>query len=124
MSDILIVEDVLELAENYVELLSHLGFKDANVVTCAEDCLTHLKLNVVNLILIDITLSGEVDGISLAKIINENWNLPIIFVSAHSDEATLNRVSKIVHSSYLLKPFCYVTLKSAIFSALNLVIAD
>jgi DNA-binding LytR/AlgR family response regulator len=71
------------------------------------------------LILMDIQIKGDMDGIDLCYKIKDQYNIPIIFLTAYSDQSYLQRISEVVYDGYLLKPFKAESLKSAIFLAIK-----
>jgi two-component system response regulator LytT len=115
MKKILIVEDEVELANNICEILSDLDYKVAAVVDNADSALEFLEANEVDLVLMDILIHGQLDGIDLAYQIREKYSLPIVFSTAYSGTEYLERISSEIHEGYLLKPFTLDSLKTAIF---------
>ncbi|WP_026969857.1 LytR/AlgR family response regulator transcription factor [Algoriphagus terrigena] len=119
MKKILIVEDEVELANNISEILSNMDYKVAAVVDNAGSALDFLDENEVDLVLMDILIRGDLDGIDLAYKIREKFNLPIVFSTAYSGTEYLERISSDIHEGYLLKPFTLDSLKTAVFFGLK-----
>lgn len=119
MKKILIVEDEIELANNISEILLDLDYKVAAVVDNAESALAFLEDGEADLVLMDILIYGELDGIDLAYKIREKYNLPIVFSTAYSGTEYLDRISSEIHEGYLLKPFTLDSLKTAVFFGLK-----
>lgn len=119
MKKILIVEDEVELANNIREILSDLDYKVAAIVSNAACTLEFLEENEVDLVLMDILIDGDLDGIDLAYKIREKYNLPIVFSTAYSGTEYLERVSSEIHEGYLLKPFSLDSLRTAVFFGLK-----
>jgi DNA-binding LytR/AlgR family response regulator len=119
MKKILIVEDEEELAQNIGEILSNLDYKVASIVDNAKSALEFLEHNDVDLVLMDILIHGDLDGIDLAYEIREKYELPIVFSTAYSGTEYLERISSEIHEGYLLKPFTLDSLKTAIFFGLK-----
>ncbi|MBD8490906.1 response regulator [Echinicola sp. CAU 1574] len=117
MKKILIVEDELDLAENLEEILSVIGYKVSAIISDGDMVLDYLKRSQPDLILMDILIDGEMDGIDLAKKIKETSPIPIIFLTAYSDKMILDRISKVIYEGYLLKPFHIETLKTCLYLA-------
>ncbi len=115
MKRILIVEDEKELASNLSEILEILGYEVAGIANNGHDALEFLEKTSVDLVLMDIQIKGDVDGIDLAYQIREKFDLPIIFNTAFSGTEFLERISSEIHEGYLLKPFTLDSLKTAIF---------
>ncbi|MDH5465391.1 MAG: response regulator, partial [Thiovulaceae bacterium] len=61
--------------------------------------------NYVDIVLLDVNLSGNLEGIDLAKFINANYNTSIIFITAYTDSIVLNAISETNYSAYIVKPF-------------------
>lgn len=119
MKKILIVEDEAELANNISEILSNMEYKVAAIVDNAKSALEFLEGNDVDLVLMDILIHGDLDGIDLAYKIREKYNLPIVFSTAYSGTEYLERISSDIHEGYLLKPFTLDSLKTAVFFGLK-----
>ncbi len=115
MKRILIVEDEAELAANIKELLVNLDYEVAKIVNNGVDALRLLEFKEVDMILMDIMIEGDIDGIDLAYKIRETFDIPIVFSTAYSDQAILDRINSDVHEGYLLKPFGLDALKAAVY---------
>ena len=115
---ILIVEDDSLLAQ-YIQLqLEMLNFAVTGIVPRGEDALRHALRLRPDLILMDITLEGPMDGIEAAKQIHARVDIPVVFLTAHSDEATLQRAKTSWPLAFLLKPLKDEELRLAIEMAL------
>lgn len=119
MKKILIVEDEKDLAENLRDLLEALGYVVVKVFDQAEFVLEYLENEIVDLILMDVMIKGSMDGIELTEAIKKSHPIPVVFITAFSDQGVLERISKGKYEGYLLKPFSLQALKSAVFLALN-----
>ncbi|MCU0400046.1 MAG: response regulator [Algoriphagus sp.] len=119
MKKILIVEDEEELASNIAEILTGLDYHVAAIVDNAQSAMDFLDGNLVDLVLMDILIKGDVDGIDLAYQIREKYDLPIVFSTAYSGTEFLERISSEIHEGYLLKPFTMDSLKAAVFFGLK-----
>lgn len=119
LKNILIVEDesivALELS-GYVETL---GFRVAGIASSADQAYKILKMYEIDLILMDIYIKGKVDGISCAKEIKKSKVIPLIYISAFSDDETLQRAIETDPSSYLIKPLNRMELKVAMRIAIK-----
>jgi DNA-binding LytR/AlgR family response regulator len=119
MEKILIVEDELDLALNIKEIVETFGYVVTGIHADAQSVLAYLKASKVDLILMDIQIKGDMDGIDLCYQIKDIYNIPIVFLTAYSDQTYLERISNVVYDGYLLKPFKADSLKSAIFLGLK-----
>ncbi|HOL42145.1 MAG TPA: response regulator [Methanospirillum sp.] len=102
---ILIVEDEMVISMELAHTLRRLGYGIAGQVTRGEDAIEMTGKIRPDLVLMDIILQGEIDGIEAADRIRELYNIPVVFLTAHSDEATLQRAIAVQPSGYLIKPF-------------------
>ena len=122
MSDIrvLIVEDEPLIAEDIAQGLKKNEFLVSAVVYSKEDAIEQLNINLPDLVLLDINLSGEMSGIEIAEKINTQFNIPFIFITSYSDKQTLEKAKFTEPSGYIVKPFneasLYSTLEIALYN--------
>ncbi|WP_312764667.1 response regulator transcription factor [Epilithonimonas sp.] len=115
-SRILIVEDEILISFAVKRILEPFFLPEiANDFDEAKLLLSH---KLFDLVLIDISLSGEKTGLDLAKFINDNISIPFIFTTALTDPSTLEKVTSLKPSAYLSKPVDNVNLITAITLAL------
>ncbi|MCC3586921.1 MAG: response regulator [Microcoleus sp. PH2017_29_MFU_D_A] len=103
--NILIVEDELLIAKNLSQRLEKFGYKIADVVSSGADAIHRAGELKPDLILMDIVIKGEIDGIATAAIIHQQLDIPIIYTTAYADDETLQRAENTGSYGYLLKPF-------------------
>ncbi|MFA4876245.1 MAG: response regulator [Methanoregula sp.] len=115
---ILIVEDEAVLAEDLREMLEQSGFLVCPVFCYGEDAVAEVAHLQPDLILMDIHLMGEMDGIRAAAQIRSLYPIPIVFLSIFSDAETLSRAMKTHPCGYLVKPFVKETVYTTIRAAL------
>ncbi|MBZ8178728.1 hybrid sensor histidine kinase/response regulator [Oscillatoria salina] len=102
---ILIVEDELLIAKSLSRKLQALGYTVVSVVSSGLAALQKtIELN-PDLILMDIAIKGNYDGIETANMIRESHNIPIVYLTAYADDDTLARAEKSGSYGYILKPF-------------------
>jgi PAS domain S-box-containing protein len=102
---ILIVEDELIVAADIASRLDRLGYVVAGTADRGDDAVRLAgELNPA-LVLMDIRLQGEIDGVSAAETIRDRFRLPVVYLTAHADEATLQRAKVTEPFGYILKPF-------------------
>lgn len=111
---ILIVEDETICARDIEVMLNRLNYEVSGVVSNGEEAVEKVKKTHPDLILIDIKLKGDMDGIETAEIIRGLIPIPIIFMSAFTDEISLNRAKKIKPFFFVPKPIDTCELKAAI----------
>lgn len=116
MSDIsiMIIEDEVIVALDIQERLQKLGYEIAAIRHNSEKALSYLEIHAPDLILCDINIKGNKDGIDIAQFVKEKMTVPLIFVTALSDRATLERAKKTLPYGYVVKPFSDADLLSAI----------
>lgn len=103
--NILIVEDELIVAEDLKRTLESLQYHVSGIISSGEQVLQSIDKLDPNLIMMDIRLSKEMDGIEAAELVKENYNIPIIFLTAHAEDDTLERAKKTSPYGYIIKPF-------------------
>ncbi len=116
---ILIVEDERILALGLKKKLEKLGFKVTATASTGEDAIKSVKSDKPDLILMDIVLKGEMDGIDAAKLIISMHNIPVIYLTAYADDKTINRAAQTYPYGYLMKPYKERELKANIDMALH-----
>jgi PAS domain S-box-containing protein len=117
---VLVVEDERLIAEEIQERLARLGFSIVGIVDTGEDAVQVAHMELPELILMDIRLKGKMDGIEAATEIRSEHNIPIIYLTAHSDQGTRRRAMETTPCGYVLKPFREEDLLAAMETALHL----
>ena len=115
---ILIVEDEWIIALDIKRHLSKLGYSVAGTANCAEKALELVAQSTPDLVLMDIYLQGETTGIEIAEVIRQQFHLPVVFLTAHTDEPTLMEAIATHPNGYVVKPFEEQDLSVAIQVAL------
>ncbi len=120
VTKVLVVEDEVITARVIAEELKLLGYIVTDTVGSYRDVLTSVNQNLPDVVLMDIVLKGsELDGIQIASILRQEFQIPIIYITSHTDDATLERAKDSEPFGYLVKPFderdLRVTLEIAIF---------
>jgi DNA-binding LytR/AlgR family response regulator len=114
INNILIVEDEPIIADDIEATLLELDYMVAEIVDNGNDALAAVSENKIDLILMDISIKGNMDGIQLAIKINQTHKLPLIFLSSLYAQATLNSAKKATPTGYVVKPFDEGDLKANI----------
>jgi two-component system cell cycle sensor histidine kinase/response regulator CckA len=114
MSSVMIVEDERLVARDIADSLIRMGYDVTGTVASAEECLECAKSRRPDLVLMDIHLEGDVDGITTAQMLRDDYDIPVIFLSAYADDGTVSRAKRAAPLGYLLKPFRKSELKSAV----------
>jgi len=101
---ILIVEDDDTNALQITTRLKRLGYEVCKRVTNGIDAIEEVKKGELDIILMDISILGELDGIETAKKIQEFSNIPIIYLTASANQQTIDRAKETMPCGYLVKP--------------------
>src|SRR6266702_6434821 len=117
-ASILIVEDEAIVAADLAGMLGRLGYEISGTTPRGEEAINLARERQPDLVLMDIRLAGAIDGVEAAEIIHREFDLPVIFLTAHSDHATLERAKLSEPFGYLLKPFEELGLETHIEMAL------
>ncbi len=115
---ILIAEDETIIAIDIKSTLQRIGYSVPDIVISGEKVIEFLSKDKPDLILMDISLAGKLDGIETAEIISQKYDLPIVYLTALTNNETLERARMTEPFGYLLKPFDERNLHSTIEMAL------
>lgn len=115
---ILVVEDENIVAKDIKNCLKRLGYAVSSIVNSGEEALKKVTEKPPDLVIMDIRLSGNIDGVTAAETIRRNFQIPVIYLTAYSDETTLQRAKITEPFGYILKPFEERELQIAIEMAL------
>lgn len=113
-TSILIVEDDMIIGANISLQLTNLGYEVDGLLSRGEDALVHIKENTPDILLMDINLKGKMNGIETARAIQSFRNIPIIYLTANSDEATFNKAKETHPRAFITKPFNKLNLQRTI----------
>jgi two-component system, response regulator PdtaR len=116
---IFIVEDDDIIAKTTEWRLKKLGYEVSGRAVNGKDAVEAITRDLPDLVLMDISLPGDMDGITAAGIIRKTSNLPIVYMTARSDDETLHLAKATRPSGYLVKPFEDKDLRVAIEMALD-----
>jgi diguanylate cyclase len=104
-ANILIVEDELLIAKNTAKKLHDFGYNVVKIVSTGQAAIDFVSLEQPDLVLMDITIKGEIDGIEAASQIKAISDVPIIFLTAYANDETLDRAAETGCYGYLIKPY-------------------
>ncbi|MCZ3364707.1 MULTISPECIES: PAS domain S-box protein [Methanobacterium] len=102
---ILIVEDEGITALNIKNLLENWGYENPLIVLSIKNIFQEVAEYKPDLILMDINLNEDIDGIEIAKQLQTDFDIPVIYLTAHSDEVLVERAKLTEHYGYIIKPF-------------------
>ena len=102
---ILIVEDEVVVAMYIETVLETYGYDVVSIVTNGKDAIDVTQNDEIDIILMDINIEGDIDGIETTRRIKEFSDVPVLYVSAYIDKETIARASETQPAGYLSKPF-------------------
>ena len=103
--NVMIVEDDMIIAADISMQLTSMGYHVCAMFPKGEDALAQLEHARPDIVLMDIGLKGEMDGVETAQQILDNYGIPLIFLTANSDEHTFNRAKSTQPFAFITKPF-------------------
>src|SRR5437867_1845936 len=119
LARVMVVEDERIVAFNLQQRLSSLGYEVPAIAASCEEALRKAEQTRPDLILMDIRIQGDIDGVETASRLNSVYPAPIVYLTAYSEDATLERALATRPYGYLLKPFSERELHATIQMALE-----
>lgn len=116
---ILIVEDEILIAEDLKDTLKSLGFNNIDMAHDKESALQKMKSFAPQVILLDVHLENETDGIAIGRLLQENRSCQFIYVTAHSDVEMVKQIIQTSPAGYITKP----VKKSDLFASVGLALS-
>ncbi|MBR32640.1 MAG: hypothetical protein CMN77_15155 [Spirochaetaceae bacterium] len=116
---LLVVEDDRIVALDIQKKLQGLGYQVVAVTESGADTLECMKSKSVDLVIMDVRIRGDMDGIDTALIVQKDFGVPVVYITGHADSPTLNRIQDSQPFGFLLKPFGERELDTVIQIALN-----
>lgn len=111
---ILVIEDEMIIGAKISMQLTSLGYEVTGILPRGEEALIHVGENRPDIIILDIHLKGKLDGIETALQIQKQSDIPIIYLTANSDEVTFNRAKASKPYAFISKPYKQLDLQRAI----------
>tara|TARA_Y100001933_G_scaffold194235_1_gene194259 strand:- start:209 stop:943 length:735 start_codon:yes stop_codon:yes gene_type:complete len=111
---ILIVEDDMIIAANLSLQLTKLGYEVTGIESRGEEAVVHARVNTPDIILMDINLKGSIDGIETVKIIQQTHDIPVVYLTANTDDASFFRAKETHPEAFVSKPFNQLDLQHTI----------
>lgn len=111
---VLIVEDERIVARDLQQTLSDLGYDSFAIASSAQEALAFASERCPDIVLMDIQIKGDLDGIQTAEILKKQFDIPVVYLTAHADEATLERAKMTEPHGYLVKPIKLAELRSCL----------
>jgi PAS domain S-box-containing protein len=119
MTRVLVVEDDAIIGSHISETLARLGYDVPAIADYGEGALREAATHRPDIVLMDIQLRGAMDGIETASRLRRTSDVPVIYLTAHTDEATLARAKETAPHGYLVKPFNERDLRTSIEVAIR-----
>jgi DNA-binding response OmpR family regulator len=103
--NILIIEDTTLTAQKMKRTLQWAGYHVVAIASRSENALEAMFKEHIDIIIADINIKGELNGIETAKLIQKNFNVPVIFLTSYHDDTTLAEASSVNFTGYIVKPY-------------------
>lgn len=117
--NILIVEDEIIVALDIQSAIESMGHKSLGIATNYNEVLEIIDKNTPDIILMDINLQNSISGIEIVEKLNETRKIPVIYLTAYTDENSINKAIKTNPVGYIVKPFNIPELKATILLGLS-----
>jgi PAS domain S-box-containing protein len=114
-----VVEDERVMADDITESLLRMGYEVTGTAVSSTECLERAESIRPDLVLMDVSIEGALDGIETARLLRKRIDVPIIFLTGDADRTTVARAKSAEADGYVLKPFRASELRSAIEIALH-----
>lgn len=116
---ILIVEDDVLIAEHLMLLISKNFNCNVEQAYSKEQALQKLNQHIPDIVLLDIRLAANIEGIELANMINHQFHIPFIYITGFSDDTILAKAMETNPQAFITKPFKEADVKAAIYLTIN-----
>ncbi len=116
---LIIIEDETIIAIGLRKRFQSIGYEVCKVVSNGDEVIRSVEKESPDVILMDINIQGERDGIEIAKEVNARFNIPIVFLSGYADSETERRANMVNHSGFFEKPVEVSVLHQAFQKALK-----
>jgi DNA-binding response OmpR family regulator len=103
--NILIIEDTTLTAQKMKRTLQWAGYHVVAIANRSQSALEAMFKDHVDIVIADINIKGELNGIETAKLIQKNFNVPVIFLTSYHDDHTLSEASSVNFTGYIVKPY-------------------
>jgi PAS domain S-box-containing protein len=116
---VLIVEDESIVAHDIHQTLAASGYRPLEIAASAEEALGRASAQCPDVVLMDIRIKGSTDGLATARLLQDRFDVPIVYLTAHADVATIEKARETHPQAYLLKPVRAAELRAAIELAVH-----
>ena len=118
MAKVLIVDDEAAITTQLEERLAVMGYEVVGTASTGEEAVDLAREHAPDIILMDIVMPGELDGIEAARLIRREMDIPVVFLTAYGDDRFIERAKDVGPYGYIIKPYQENALKAAIEIAL------
>ena len=118
MARVLVVDDEAIITMQLEERMSALGHKVVGMASSGDDAIAKARGAKPDIVLMDIVMPGKTNGIAAAKVIHEEMDIPVIFITSYADDKIIQEVKKVNPYGYIVKPFNELELKATVELAL------
>jgi CheY-like chemotaxis protein len=115
---VIVVEDEIIILRDIIQKLKSIGYEVPAGVSSGEEALEKVQEIKPDIVIMDIQIEGDMDGIEVANEIMNKYGIPVIYLTSYSDSKTFNRAIGTEPDNYLVKPFDETELKTAIETSL------
>src|SRR3954470_17390215 len=116
---ILVIEDESLVAEEIAMRLKRLGHEASAITDNGEDAFAYARVVRPDMALVDIHIKGALNGIEVARRLHDEFDIPVVFLTAHADAATLKEATQTEPFGYIIKPFDTPALAATLETALR-----
>jgi DNA-binding LytR/AlgR family response regulator len=116
--NVLVVEDESIVSKDIQHSLKKLGYQVVGAAATGEKAIELVRSESPDIVLMDIMLKGDMNGIEVAEVVRSEFNIPVIFLTAYADESTLSKAKVTEPYGYIIKPFKEIDLHTSIEMAL------
>ncbi len=116
---ILVVEDEKIVALGIKKMLKNMGYLVPSIASSGKEAISKAEITFPDLVLMDIMLKGDMDGVEAAEQIRQLFDVPVVYLTAYSDEKILARAKRTKPYGYIIKPFEENSLHATIELALH-----
>ena len=121
---ILVVEDEMIIAAKISMHLTNLGYEVTGILPRGEEALLAVEENKPDIVIMDIRLKGDINGIDTAIRMQKNSDIAVIFLTANADEGTFNKAKAARPYAFISKPYKQIDLQRAIELTISRLVAD
>ena len=116
---VLIVEDEVIVSLDIQTILKDMGIAVTGIAHTVEQALASIAGERPDLVLLDISLDGEFEGVELARTIDRRWGIPVVFISGHLGDQAVKGLDELNTLGYIVKPFYPINLRETVESAIH-----